>query len=509
MVTTKGSKPANGARFRGNDFVPLVRNEQPTMISRAALIRALGGDLPELDIETECRYTKDPDIDDYYYYWRRVGVANRVISIFPEACWQMEPEMYETENLDKETEFEQAWEKMNDELNILTHLQTADESSGIGQFGILLYGFNDRNAANPDQPVPGIRADGTRDTRFSAVELKYVRSFSQKHVKVTKVENNPSSPRNGLPLEYTITFADTESVADQSEQVDKKEVVVHWTRVLHLAENPVDSMFFAAPKLEKVFDECFNVRKILGASGQGYWQGGFPGISIETHPGVENPQLDVKATRQEAEKFMDRHQRFFLSEGLHLNPMPAEIADPKAHYETHLRDICITINVPMRQFMGSEEAKLASSQDQRTWNNRVMRRNRRYVTPSIIKAFLNRMFLVGALPKPKTLIIKWPDLNAPTDNDRATTAQKITEALVKYISGNVFLVMQPKEYLHIILGFPLPQVEAVLKASSGTIKKLMKLAEVAMQPKVTAAPGGGKSAAKTKKPTRAERTSTP
>lgn len=481
-----------------------VVNDSPTTLSRSQLLRLTQGQLPDLDIDNECRYPTELNVEHYYQMYKREGVPRRVVGVFPEACWEMEPEIFETEDLKDETEFEAAWKEMDESLHILTHLETLDEVSGIGSFGILLLGFGDGKALS--EPV-GLKADGTKDGRTSKVELKYVRALSQKCVKVSKVETNPGNPRFGQPIEYMVTFADPESVNMEGviEGAKVKDQKVHWSRVIHVAEKCVDSLFLGTPRLEAIFNRAFDIRKILGANGQGYWQTGFPGFSIETQSGIEAPDFDKEVTKEEVAKFLSSQQRALLLEGLTARPLNIGITDPKPHYETHLADICIAINVPMRIFKGSEEAKLASSQDQRTWNKRVKKRNDRHVTPNILKAFFERMFLVGALPRPKNLFIEWPDLNAPTENDRATTATKIVEALVKYISGNVSSLMGPKEFLHLVMGFPLVRVEAILKAVGTKINNLDKLTKVATTPKP--APQAGKVSPKArgaKKPSASE-----
>ena len=472
-----------------------IVNDSSTL-SRSQLLRLTQGNLPDLDIDNECRYPTVLDVEHYYKMYKREGVPRRVVGVFPEECWQMEPDIFETENLKEETDFEAAWKEMNDTLRILTHLETLDEVSGIGQFGILLLGFDDRKLLS--EPV-GLKADGSKDGRTAKVNLKYVRSLSQKCVKVGKIESDPTNPRFGRPTEYMVTFADPESVNMQGvvEGAKIKDQKVHWSRVIHVAENCVDSLFLGTPRLEPVFNRCFDIRKILGANGQGYWQTGFPGFSIETQSGIEAPDFDKEVTKEEVAKFLSSQQRALLLEGLTARPLNIAITDPKPHYETHLADICIAINVPMRIFKGSEEAKLASSQDQRTWNKRLMKRNARHVNPNILKAFFERMFLVGALPTPKNLFIEWPDLNAPTENDRATTATKIVEAMAKYIQGNVSSLMGPKEFLTLVMGFPLARVEMILKMVGKKVQNLDKLTKVATTPKP--APAAGKTAPKLRK----------
>ena len=51
--------------------------------------------------------------------------------------------------------------------------------------------------------------------------------------------------------------------------------------------------------------------------------------------------------------------------------------------------------VPYRILVGSEEAKLASSQDKRTWNERVQKRRDNYLTPMVVRPFVDRLIALG------------------------------------------------------------------------------------------------------------------
>ncbi len=503
----KQVKNTNGhSRLSPLEFIRMVKNDQTTL-SRAALISSLTGELPPINIEKECRYKHTLTMDDYQRLYDREGVATRVVSIYPEESWQTPPDIYETEDMKKTTAFEVALEEMKNNLNIFTHLQTADEISGVSEYGVVLLGFDDGNPLST--AVFSYRSNGRIDTRFKNRKLLYLRAIPQRHAAIRTFETNPASPRYGLPNSYSIGLISPDSLAGQ--QIPEglpdnlKDQEVHWTRVLHLADNRKGSDVWGVPRLQPVFNRIFDLQKVLGGNGQGFWQGGFPGISIENMPGIsEELEWDKESTKDEVEKYLLGLQRYLALENLTARPLSVQVADPKASFEMHLRCISMAIGVPLRVFMGSEEAKLASSQDMRTWNKRLSKRQQFYIDPFIIRPFLERMFIVGALPRPKNLIIKWPDLNAPTENDRATTAQKITESLVKYVSGNVFLILPPREYLVDVIGFPLVKVEAILKSAG--VQKMMsmldKMAKAATAPPQTT--GGGavqkkKSQAKTKK----------
>ena len=73
--------------------------------------------------------------------------------------------------------------------------------------------------------------------------------------------------------------------------------------------------------------------------------------------------------------------------------------------------------------------------------------------------------LLGVLPEAEDYLIKWPDLNAPSDKDKADTANTLTEALAKYVAGGVDSLMGPKQYLSLILGLELEEIEAIEKAT--------------------------------------------
>lgn len=496
-----GHAARNPVRNRMGSLITINDN---TTLSRASILQLLqGGVLPDLNINAECRYPESIQTQDYQHMYERQGVATRVVSIYPEESWQMEPDIYETEDLADETAFEKAWEAMKEELNILPILQTADEISGIGEFGVMLLGFDD--GLDPKEPVPGVRDNGTVDKRTRDVKLLSVRPLSQTYVRITRVEQDVTSPRFGLPTEYQLIFADMTSTIQQDSTsqtvvpVASRTVDVHWSRVLHIADNRKDSIILGVPRMRPVFNRIIDIRKILGANGQGNWQGGFPGLSIETQPNIEAPEFDKEGTKQEVQKYLDSQQRALFLEGLTARSLSVQIADPTPHYETHLADICVTIGCPMRVFKGTEEAKLASSQDMRTWNKRLFRRQNTYISPFILNPFFERMFLVGALPRPKKLYIKWPDLNAPTENDKATNAQKITDSLFKYVTGNLSTVLPPKEYFVRVLGYSQPVADQIIKELGPKINGLDALLKVATTIPKAAPAGGKKPAKKTKK----------
>jgi hypothetical protein len=457
-------------------YLDFVKNEAT---SRIEWIRKLNGGNERKNIDEECEYPDSIGASDYKATYDRLAIANRLVNIFPQECWAMLPDIYETENLSQVTKFEKEWEVLNEELNVLSKMETLDKLCGIGQYGLMLLGFS--GPGGLDKPVIPIAEGGKKR------KLLFCRPFPQVYCEILAIETRLTSPRYGMPTMYGLKLIDPNKYKDtqfsdmQPLLIDiekTKSIPVHWTRVQHVADNQEDSELFGVPRLQAIFNNCKDIKKILGADAEGFWQTGFPGLSIETHPNAEFVEFDDVAqekTKEQVLKYMSGMQRYLALVGMTAKSIPATISDPTSHLEAQLTNISIASGIPLRILKGSEEAKLSSSQDMRTWNKRLRHRQLQFINAYIIRPFINRLIAVGALPTPLKWFIRWPDLNAPTENDRAVTAQKITDGLVKYIQGKVFLLMPPKEYLTTVLGYDLPTVEAVLKAAGSDIKELMEI----------------------------------
>jgi hypothetical protein len=63
--------------------------------------------------------------------------------------------------------------------------------------------------------------------------------------------------------------------------------------------------------------------------------------------------------------------------------------------EAQLDYMAIALGVPKRVFMGSEQGELASSQDSKSWGKRVIKRQNEYLTPMLIRPFIDRLIAMG------------------------------------------------------------------------------------------------------------------
>ena len=410
----------------------------------------------------------------YREMYDREGIGARVVQVYPEESWAMDPIIYNKETEGSEpTPFEVVWGELSTALNIPHYLQRIDELSGIGSYGVLLLGFDDGGELS--QPVDGYSEEEGENTPEH--RLLYLRPFDESLVAIASFETDEKSPRYGQPTSYRIKFSDPNQAPMGSMQSNvTADKVVHWHRVLHVVDNRTSSEVFGKPRMMAVYNRLCDIRKVLGGSAEMFWKGGFPGYSFETIPELGEVEINHESVKEQVSAYQNKLQRYFTLEGLTVKPLSPQVASPEYHIKQQLHAITITLGVPMRVFLGSEESKLSSNQDALTWNKRLARRQNKYLTPMLIRPFVDRLINVGVLPR-TAYKVAWPDLNTSTDQDRADTAAKRATALATYVGGGCDQVVPPREFMMHFLGMDKELVDVIEGASDKYVSDIVTPAE--------------------------------
>lgn len=425
----------------------LSLNERQMLVNaytlRRELIQKLLDDTRDLNLE--CGYPDAITVEDYNAVYARNGIASRVVELMPEECWNVSPEIVEDDE-EKETDFEKVWKELEKKFHLFNYLQRIDALSGVGQFGILLIGVDDGKQLN--EPI-----------EKKKLELTYLRPFTEYVIGVKEKEKDVGSPRYGLPTMYSVK---TENL-DGTLSATKTDI--HWTRVIHVADNRETSETFGTPRMKRVYNYLLDLKKLLGGSAEMFWKGGFPGYAFEVDKERKKALTTAEKTtiREEMLNFSNKLQRYITLVGITAKSLEPQVADPKAHFEVQLKAISITLGVPYRVFMGTEEAKLAGGQDVKIWNRRVKKRQESYLTPRLVAPFIDRLIELGVLPEPKEYFVRWPEIDEIDPKDAATIAKDKTEALAKYVVTGAEEIMSPFQFLTTVMGYDDEEVKAMLE----------------------------------------------
>jgi len=449
-----------------------VRGFASRMVANASLFRSeLMTKMfdPRRDIDIEAGYPKHITPQMYRRMYDYEGVAKRVVHFWPEESWVMDPLIFETEEPSL-TPFEEALAVLLKKRNLYHYMERVDKMSGIGRYGVLLLGIDDGKEF--DQPIDSVPDDGEIEDIKSVGEanLLYIRVFSEEAVRIDTREPDKQNPRYGQPLTYSITL--TEHGADGTTTTEQT-LRVHWSRIIHVADGKEMSETLGTERMKAVWKRLLDLQKVMGGNGEMFWKGAYPGYALETDPNGPDVEIDTDSVREQIGNYQNGLQRWLAVAGVKVKSLTPQVTDPTPHKQVIMDEIAFAMAVPKRKFFGSEQAQLASGQDNRTFNARVSRRNEKHVTPSILKPMIERLIAIGVLPSPtQELTYEWPDLNTATDDEKAQVAKTRTEAIVAYVAAGAEILIPPAEYLSIVHGMDHDEVEQILAAAEEFTKEM-------------------------------------
>ena len=262
-----------------------------------------------------------------------------------------------------------------------------------------------------------------------------------------------------MPTKYAFSSTNIDGQSTSTEES------IHWTRVLHVIDNKTTSEVFGEPRLKPVYNYVLDIKKVIGSSAEMFWKGGFPGYAFEVDKERSKALTTAEKTtlRDEFTNYSNKLQRYIALVGVTAKSLSPQVADPSAHFLTQLKSIALTLGIPYRKLLGTEESKLAGADDNKTWNRRVTKRQNDYLTDSMVRPFIDRLIQYGVLPEPQDYEVVWPSLEELDQKDNATIAKDRTEAMSKYVSSGLDVLMPPELYLTMILGFTGEEAEAITK----------------------------------------------
>lgn len=465
MVTKRDRKTGRFATTNGSVSIKgLGAMLLNAMTSRSRLSRGVNSITdPRRDVYDEAGYPQPITKENYRDMYDRESIAARVVEILPKESWKVQPRVFETEDPEDVTQFEQDWADLAKQLRgeswyqdeegnpIWEFLLRTDISSGIGHFGLLLFGLSDgKELREPVEPNKGM-------------ELTFIQTFSEDLVEISRYDQDVKSPRFGQPTSYKITFNHPEQDVVSGVGQPQTSMDVHWTRVLHVAEKLIDSEFIAIPRMKQAYNRLYDLVKLYGGSAEMYWRGALPPTSWETHPQLGGDVVLPESLKDEIEQLRNGLQRDLVTTGLTANSLAPQVVDPTPQIDAAITAICILEGIPKRVFMGSERGELASGQDSDTWNTRLRSRQTNYLTPRVIVTFVDRLIMYGVLTEPEGYSVVWPDLETASDAEQADVAVKRTDAMSKYVSAGVQTLMEPVDFFHRVLGFTEEEAIAIVE----------------------------------------------
>ena len=413
----------------------------------ARLGKSFGGDR---DIYTALGYTKEPTYNDYVAKYKRQDVARAAIDKPVQASWGRQPRI--TESVEEETAFEKEWASLVKKRRIFHFLSRVDRLASIGSYAVLLMGFDDGGAFETEVT--------------SAKGLLYLTPYAQDNAKISIYEDDPKNERFGLPKEYTINM---KSIGGTEVSMPSKRV--HWSRIIHVAEDLLEDNIEGMPRLQSVFNRLQDLDLIAGGSAEMFWRGAFPGLGFKAEEGRSLQGQDLTDLQNEIEEYMHGLKRYLRLRGVDIKELKPQVADPSNHIAVQIDLIGCALNIPKRILLGSERGELASSQDEKAWLKTIDERRINYCEPVILRPLIDRLTNKGVLPEPKDgYVVVWADLLVASDKDVAAIGEARSKTLKNYVEAiGAEDIVPPEIFYRKIMGFTEDEINQVKTILEGTI----------------------------------------
>jgi hypothetical protein len=365
------------------------------------------------DLYSVYGWKDSPTYRDYLNKYRRQDIAKRIINAPVNALWSDPPQVEGDET------FTVAWKRLLDDVPVFSQLSKLDKLAGIGRFAILLVGFDDGRAL--DMPVVG----GSR-------RVVYLQPYGEGSVEVSQWEKDPKNPRYGMPTEYLISpglFTDEESRGSTSVNMKVGSAFkAHWTRVLHVAENTMESPVYGRSRLESVYNALDDVLKVTGGAAETFWLTANRGIHVNIDKDMEIDEDDAAGLADELDEYQHQIRRIIRTRGVDIKAIGSDVPDPRGVFDVLLSLISAATSIPKRVLMGSEAGQLASQQDRANWAIFVDERISEYGEPVVFLPFVRMMINAGVLPPPSKFSINWPDAFKMNPLERAQTSAQMARS---------------------------------------------------------------------------------
>lgn len=427
----------------------MTANEMLAVLSmaleRGRLARAMGAQYDgKRDLYAVLGYPTAISFQQYLEKYKRQDVAGKVVDLPARDTWRRPPVIADdggdTAQDAPASEFIQGVRALVERRRLWHYLQRVDRLAGVGRFGVLLLGARPRAAGERlDEPL----VDGSLRT---PLDVLYLAPYAEGSVLVSEFERRTDSERFGLPVFYTIQLG---------EQLGSERV--HWSRVLHVAEDLDEDEVYGRPRLERVYNRLEDLLKIAGGGSEATWRVMDRGLHADARDGFAMEDGEAaQALSDEIEEYVHGLRRVIRTQGVDIQPLGSEVVDPSGLFGILMGLIAAACDIPQRILLGSERGELASSQDLATWAGFVAARQTQFAEPVILRPFLDRMIRAGALAEPVggRYHVRWQSLFELSEKERVDMANTVATAAARMSPGSPELVVTIEEFRERVLQWP-------------------------------------------------------
>lgn len=356
---------------------------------------------------------------DYFSMYKRGGIANVVVAKVAKSCWRDMPKILVDDD-----------EVLEDELALLKNanffrmLERADILNRIGSFSVMLIGI-------PDGLELNLPVGSAKKGSFDAM---YFNVYGYDGIEILKTDSDPASSRFGLPVLYQLQTIDVDNSLRKQTQIISR--IVHYTRIVHLAEGSLDSSIEGTSALEAPWNALTDKEKTRGSSAEAYYRNARQKLALETNDGakVSTDPKAITALKENVENFQNGLEDVLRLSNMKANMLQPSMASPRDTFDIAVEEVAGTTGIPVRILTTKAGGSVTGSEDKATWNALVNDRQDQECSLYLIDA-LKVMSEAGIIELPDNVVVKWPVQTSLSEKESSESMRNKAEAFKAATEG--------------------------------------------------------------------------
>lgn len=354
------------------------------------------------DLYSVFGYPRIIKYQDYKDKYDRQDIAHRIVDMPAEALWSYPPVVT------GDNEFKKSWDALVSRVGLWSVILQADKLLGLDSYVVLMLGLPGQS----DKPIKSVDAGS----------LSYIHPYAANSAEVSSLIKDTSTPLFGSPEKYRLSLNAELGTLDKIE--------LHHTRAVHVINEPLDSPYISAPRLQRGYNLLEDLIKVVGGSAETFWLTSNRGMQVDVDKEMELSADDAKALSDELEEFQHQLRRYIRTRGVKVNVLGTDVADPRGTFVTVLSLLSGTYGIPQRILVGSEAGQLASEQDRANWAEAIQQRRANFGEPQMLRPIVSRLVELKILPQPsESMKFEWPEAFHMSPLERGQTMAQIARAI--------------------------------------------------------------------------------